>query len=336
MYNLNVLLAHKTVEPDLRFRIIQSLQPLLTSAQQLSESTFTFASIGWVAHRILSVDQPAILVGHTSRGAFLRAESGWIVFLSREPHRGPLTLNLHGAAHVLDHLDASVQADIRAGELFFPSADLHLATAQGQVWRPSRPASASSTYASRLERIRGVAGGLVAHKSSPGADAFMHSLLALAGREPAEEPVEDLRPVFNACRQALMEDREREAALSLQPLLGRGNGLTPSGDDVVAGFLLALNRWRGLFAPADGFYTLNQALVQAAYAHTTTLSANLIDCATIGGADERLIRALDYLVLGEGASIQPAEAVSGLLGWGNSSGADSLIGMALALTASHR
>lgn len=312
------------------------MQPLLTPTQQISESTFTLASIGWVAHRILSVDQPATLVGHTSRGAFLRAESGWIVFLSREPHRGPLTLNLHGAAHLLEHLDASVQAEISGGELFFPSAGLHLSTSQGQVWRPGRPGGSSSTYASRLERIRAVAGGVVAHKSSQGMDAWLHSLLALTGQGPADESVGELLPLLNACRQALTDGQERKAALSLEPLLGRGSGLTPSGDDVIAGFLLALNRWRGLFSCADGFYALNQTLVQAAYKHTTTLSANLIDCAVIGGADERLISALDYLVLGEGASTQLAETVSGLLGWGNSSGADSLIGMALALAASHR
>jgi hypothetical protein len=65
-------------------------------------------------------------------------------------------------------------------------------------------------------------------------------------------------------------------------------------------------------------------VVEAAYRDTTTLSANLIECAALGLADERLIQANDYLAVG---NFQLPEISSGLLSWGNSSGVDALVGM---------
>ncbi|MBM3146084.1 MAG: DUF2877 domain-containing protein, partial [Chloroflexi bacterium] len=71
----------------------------------------------------------------------------------------------------------------------------------------------------------------------------------------------------------------------------------------------------------------NEQVIQAAYAKTTTLSANLIECAAQGLADERLIAALDYLMAGLG---DEREMIHGLLDWGSSSGVDALVGMLVA------
>ncbi|MEK7786367.1 MAG: DUF2877 domain-containing protein, partial [Chloroflexota bacterium] len=105
---------------------------------------------------------------------------------------------------------------------------------------------------------------------------------------------------------------------------------TPSGDDVVAGLLLALDRWRPVLWPGGDLGRLNALVVEAAYKATTTLSANLIECAAQGESDERLVTALDSIVTGQPAA---SECAPLLLGWGNSSGADALVGMTLALTA---
>jgi hypothetical protein len=59
---------------------------------------------------------------------------------------------------------------------------------------------------------------------------------------------------------------------------------------------------------------------------TTTVSANLIDCAARGQADERLIRALDGIETGELSALECAHALGS---WGNTSGLDALIGMGL-------
>jgi hypothetical protein len=111
-------------------------------------------------------------------------------------------------------------------------------------------------------------------------------------------------------------------------LLGAGPGLTPSGDDFTIGYLLALNRWGHLLSSPDNLSVINQQIVSAAYQKTTTLSANLIECAALGLADQRLINALDWLVAGTGHDIG---VIDDLLSWGSSSGGDVLVGFAAAL-----
>jgi hypothetical protein len=105
-------------------------------------------------------------------------------------------------------------------------------------------------------------------------------------------------------------------------LLGYGRGLTPSGDDLIAGLLLAINRWPHLLPDDRRRSTLNDRLVKHAYTHTTALSANIIAAAGRAEADERLIGALDALFT---SRLQPAEAARLLLSYGSSSGIDAFL-----------
>jgi len=91
-----------------------------------------------------------------------------------------------------------------------------------------------------------------------------------------------------------------------------------------------LNRWRIPPWKTSDLRTLNFQIVAAAYEKTTTLSANLIECASQGLANERLINALDWLVTG--VALEP-DIVPHLLEWGHSSGVDTFAGMAIALKA---
>ncbi|MBU1661287.1 MAG: DUF2877 domain-containing protein [Chloroflexi bacterium] len=103
--------------------------------------------------------------------------------------------------------------------------------------------------------------------------------------------------------------------------------MTPAGDDVVIGLLLSLNRWEEVLWPDGQLHEWNRQLVEAAYQRTTTLSANLIECATRGQGDERLIAAVDHLVCGRSGS---SKIITDVLKWGSSSGKAALIGMRIA------
>jgi hypothetical protein len=61
---------------------------------------------------------------------------------------------------------------------------------------------------------------------------------------------------------------------------------------------------------------------------TTTLSANLIEIAAEGEADERLILALDSVFTGDPSPEKTAEM---LISYGSSSGMDAFAGLALAV-----
>jgi hypothetical protein len=110
-------------------------------------------------------------------------------------------------------------------------------------------------------------------------------------------------------------------------VMGLGSGLTPSGDDLIAGFLLAASRYKEVVFPNLNRPSFYASILEIAYQKTSLLSANLIECASQGQADERLVHALDGIMAG---SIDPATSAQYLLGWGNSSGGDAFLGMALA------
>ena len=105
---------------------------------------------------------------------------------------------------------------------------------------------------------------------------------------------------------------------ALTPLLGSGAGLTPAGDDLILGLLLAYRRWGSVIKPAFDLAEMNVLLSQAASQKTTLISANLISCASQGQADERLIQALDGIMTGNSS---PHQCARYLLNWGSSSGA---------------
>jgi hypothetical protein len=104
-------------------------------------------------------------------------------------------------------------------------------------------------------------------------------------------------------------------------LVGRGDGLTPFGDDVLCGWLVA-HRAAGVPTPA-----VDDA-VRRALPRTTTLSATLLDCALVGECPDLVS---DYLrALG---SPRERAARSALEALGHSSGSGLAYGVDLALAA---
>jgi len=114
---------------------------------------------------------------------------------------------------------------------------------------------------------------------------------------------------------------DRIDARVVSELVGRGDGLTPLGDDVLCGWLAA-HRAAGVPTPA-----VDDA-VRRALPRTTTLSATLLECALAGEVPD-LVAA--YLrVLGTAAAAAARTALTGL---GHSSGAGLAHGVDLALAA---
>jgi hypothetical protein len=147
---------------------------------------------------------------------------------------------------------------------------------------------------------------------------------AIQHTQPEEELFsdEELEGLANGLQSGQVE----EVLQIMVNLLGRGPGLTPSGDDLASGLLLALNRWREYFSTFP-VAELSERLASLAANRTTMLSANLVACATQGLADERLILAMDGLVTD---TLDLETCAAYLRGWGHTSGGSALRGMALA------
>ena len=115
-------------------------------------------------------------------------------------------------------------------------------------------------------------------------------------------------------------------ARSVSILIGLGPGLTPSGDDFLAGMLIALSacgakRWQNQLAN----------VVQASLKGTGSVSQTHLKAAVKGGGGEALHQALVALMAGEGDRLR--SALSALDRVGHTSGWDGLAGVVTVLQA---
>ncbi len=283
--------------------------------------------IGAIARGLLEVDRSASVMGVSSRGIFLHLAAGWVLFLSCEQYRGPLTLSLEASRRDLLRLEKGAELEIHPERMCLLSEGLEIDYQPGEVWqaRLPHPGRVLSTgqRRDRLERILLELSRM--QKTSPLAE-MLPGLLRLDWAEDTQGQA--TFRMLAAVRQGLNVHDTAAIVAAILPLLGMGAGLTPSGDDLAIGFLLALNRWGHVLAPELNLNLLNQGIVQGAYKSTTFLSANLIECASQGQADERLILGLDGMLSWE---YDPEMCAASLASWGNTSGIDALVGMGLAI-----
>ncbi len=281
-------------------------------------------AIGGAALDALRRARSAEVYGISRRGIFLRLDCGWMVFLTASGWHGPLTINLSRAAHLDGKIYARQRVSVSSGLISFEAGPV-LEIEPALVWQaPHRPAVMMAPHQRRQalwEMVRAAEGMRPA--------ASLAALRALA--EDAQPVLEGeayyLYPPLLAIQTWRATPAERHDPSALSAVLGLGKGLTPSGDDIVLGFLLSLHRWGDVLAPGMDYLELNQAVLARANQKTTTLAANLLACAGHGQADERLLAALDGLMSG---NLSPWESASRLAEWGNFSGFDALCGMALA------
>jgi hypothetical protein len=271
----------------------------------MSCTTLSISSIGAIARQALAQAQAATVWGVTSRGIFLHLSSGWVIFLSFEPFRGPLTLNSFLHPHLFQSVTPGLTVSVSCNTLIFDALGVEVDLAGAVLWSPpAREPAAPANFAGRRDRLDSVCQKVLAERGDTISDAFLSEFTTAPGKD-----------IHNA--RAAIENS-----------LGLGPGLTPAGDDLALGYLLAINRWGDLLCPDLDLAEINRTLRQAAYHRTSTLSANLIECATLAQADERLVLALDGILTG---APDPAACVAHLLSWGHTSGAHALAGMRRAI-----
>jgi hypothetical protein len=243
---------------------------------------------------------------------------------------GPATLVLAGLPL---NLAAAVpaQADAVAGEGWLRIGEsLTVRLDAARLWRPPGPPRPASSEEILLAVRRALALARVEAPADGLAGLLSRVEMLAAGRAPIElaEPgglaisalagraLAELAPAWRAGDQVIAERAARA-------LVGLGPGQTPSGDDLLAGLLVA---WWRLDAPAAE--ALGQAVLRAAEGRTTDLGLHRLRYAAQGELDERSEVALAALLSGDpDADV----AIRDLLRYGHSSGLDTLVGLACGL-----
>ncbi|MCU0488048.1 MAG: DUF2877 domain-containing protein, partial [Anaerolineales bacterium] len=258
----------------------------------------------------------------SSRGFFVRLLSDWVVFISKETYPGPLTLNLTGGLTPPDQPNPGDPVRFTTEAIEFPSTGWTIRSAASKVWTPLPASAIILPLSERRQRLAWVVEQALARRTSSPYSAWLSWLLNLPASPSGKD--EDLWARLLALQSACREQDPAEITSRLSALLGWGSGLTPNGDDLSIGLLLALKRWGDRLTPKLVLSEISTGLIASAYRASPLLSANLIECAAAGEADERLLLALDSLVSGQASREDCLEA---LLGWGYSSGLDVLCGM---------
>ena len=308
--------------------------------------------IGETAQALLSDTPQAKIVGVTSRGVFLQLATEWVVFLSEEPLRGPLTINLSPGSSekiappgytsprpLLSRVTTQFwqAVIISPGRILFPIPDATIDLQGAATWRPPPRPTVILPPAGRVGYLTQLAHLVLAQRMPEPYGRALQFILtdpkSAKGKSHPDDQVKNVLAQLAGVRQLLRaSDRKpnqtSELCEQLAPWLGLGSGLTPSGDDLIIGLLLALSRWGDVLAPGLDLAALQREILPLARRKTTLLSASLIECATQGQGDERLLTALDGIMTG---SPDPTTGASHLLQWGNSSGVDALTGMAISI-----
>jgi hypothetical protein len=154
------------------------------------------------------------------------------------------------------------------------------------------------------------------------------------GDPPAERPLAQTSLLLQRAGRAAralcagwQSGNRAAAGLAAGRLIGLGPGQTPAGDDLLAGFFVARLRSR----PGDRWEAALAAACQdAAPGRTTDLALARLRFAAQGELDERSLEALAALTHDDPPRLE--RAVRALLGYGHSSGLDTLVGLLLGLS----
>jgi hypothetical protein len=263
-------------------------------------------TLGKQSAGILTKTKHFTVAGVTSRGIFLCNDQEQIVFLSSESQRGPLTINTTPAV--------AWQSICQIGDPIVHSAN------QGRL--SGREIAIDLRHAEEWHvDLRFITPFSVDQASVRQAVSTLEDQFLLDIILPPPTPSQiRLEQTIHDLISALEENQSQSVTQLAGQLLGNGRGLTPEGDDVLIGLIFGLAYFSG--GPQHNEWI--QTVIPAAYARTTLVSANLIESAAAGQADERLAAVLEAF---SNPDLDLEEALRALLSWGSTSGRMALTGL---------
>lgn len=227
---------------------------------------------------------------------------------------GPLNVVVNGPAALFAEIEAGSPVTLTGQQLRLGNLRIDLKNAA--VWEP-RP-----DWDALRHRFASLESGLPLLWAVGCRLAPDNSLLALLGEPPTgtglAPAVFAIAQKAGKALQAGWAGHQAELQTAGRDLAGLGSGLTPAGDDFLAGTML----WAWLAHPAPD--TFCRPLLQAAAPRTTTLAAAVLRAAAQGECSQPWHRLL--AALSEGTNAEIAAAVPKILAHGATSGADTLAG----------
>lgn len=276
--------------------------------------------IGGLARAILKEGVSGTVLGSTSKGLFLTSGQK-ILFVTSADYRSPFNIQVFSLNNISDQIDTSDGWIYQSEHLVFTGKNIRIATSDAEIWQPSVPPIIETNLQDQHNRIQTLVQRMAALDPVKGwlFLATTHDLVP--GMESSI--IQEMTERFLTC----VEKYDLEGALQAgKSILGRGGGLTPSGDDWLSGFLL----YHARTGNNDLFIRdLGQSLTTMAFESTTKISANRIEAACEGWSEEMFLEIIDSLLIKD-AEISDEEIVR-LMNFGHSSGVDTCVGIGASL-----
>lgn len=285
-------------------------------------------SVGILAARALGSPNDAVVLGRFERSFCLDVGGALITIGDDTLHDGPLNVRLGPMSGVSLTSDLGIQPGQRwtASPKRLRRRDgLEIDLGTASIWQPEKPNAAPE----RLQLKNGLdhLQSLIEERQIEGSGLSRLVIQRAPPRTATERAAHPHIEALNAdLRHWLLDDAPPDPAPAIQ-LLGLGPGLTPSGDDLLAGLLIT---WHHLGAGlvAD---RLGCALLAAAVECTTPISQAHLAAAASGYGAAPLHHLLTAVVASR--HFEVAETLDVVAKIGHSSGLDAIAGMMLALTA---
>jgi hypothetical protein len=291
------------------------------------------AKLGQGAFDAIQKGKSAEVIGTTSRGLFLLTDESAIIFLTSEFFCGPLTVIIPQVEFNLKAIQKGDRCWLKDGRILFDGVTINVPAEN--LWQPMKPGGGLLTGKERLSLLGQIGRRTAQVQNEPGFGRCLPTLLNgnFAGGSGIPETEQNLVQRLLELEQALEKRNWGEAEIRMISFLGQGRGLTPAGDDFIEGSLLATNRWTEALGITEDLTSFNKQIMSSARKTTTTLSANLIEQAVVGQADERLVMVLDSIMVGNSGV---EDCVQNVLSIGYSSGVDALVGLTVVIKAMTR
>jgi len=272
--------------------------------------------VGVLADELLRKDPQGTSMGATSKGMFLKVEKR-ILFVTDTAYKSPFNIQVANMKGLETQILPGDLWRCEDGQFTLKNGLWRFNINGAPVWQPADPPLIDITPVQRKNRLETLFEIML--KMDPSKGWLFLRQTDLAGMD--DEKAWVIERVHNFMHAVASADKA--AALeNARSIMGRGGGLTPSGDDWLSGFFLFFKRAK-MFNPF--LSDLGLSLVNLAFERTTLISANRLEAALKGWAEELFLDFTDHLINQECQF--PDEKVPLLVNFGHSSGVDTCLGI---------
>lgn len=280
-------------------------------------------SISRPVREFVQVPRQGNVLATFQRSCYLEFEGRIVALVAPELRNGPLNIILEvPPAYSFQPIPLGGPACAKQQELIVETV-MRVSLVGATVWEPT--IAPWATQPDELVAALALCRKLLSREAPAASFAnVLPTAMAVPGTYMEEALFNEARAAIHRLAEGIQSNDLSALAEGTRRLAGLGLGLTPSGDDVLVGVLLAL-----AVCPSPMTEAFWATILSAAAGRSPRISAAYLDAATRHEASEVWHRFLKVLPTGDSEAV--TSAMRAVMATGETSGADTLAGFLLTL-----